>query len=86
MISPEQQRNDVLAQLSRAVTHLTESLAPVLVSGAGTNIGYAIWVPGILPMLPRSLVDLPYRITQSRQQDPVSLAPIQKWLKCFSPQ
>jgi len=42
MISPLEQRNDVLAQLLRAVTLLTESMAPVLVSGAGTNIGYAI--------------------------------------------
>ncbi|MGA2104810.1 MAG: thiamine-phosphate synthase family protein [Methanoregula sp.] len=42
MISPEQQRTEVLAELSRVVTLLSESLAPVLVSGAGTNIGYAI--------------------------------------------
>jgi hydroxymethylpyrimidine/phosphomethylpyrimidine kinase len=42
MITPEHQRNDVLAQLLRAVTLLTDSMAPQLVSGHGTNIGYAI--------------------------------------------
>ena len=58
MISPEQQRTEVLAELSRVVTLLSESLAPVLVSGAGPNIGYAIRVPGMLPALPRWRVDL----------------------------
>ncbi len=42
MISPEQQRKDVLAQLSYAAHLLTESMAPSLVSAAGTNMGYAI--------------------------------------------
>jgi hydroxymethylpyrimidine/phosphomethylpyrimidine kinase len=42
MISPEQQRNDVLAELSRVVSLLSESMAPVLVADDRTNIGYAI--------------------------------------------
>ena len=42
MISPEQQRNDVLTRLSRAVVLLEESMDSRLVYGAGTNIGYAI--------------------------------------------
>ena len=42
MISPEQQRNDVLAELSRVARLLSESIAPTLVAEAGTNIGYAI--------------------------------------------
>ncbi|MFZ1898728.1 thiamine-phosphate synthase family protein [Methanoregula sp.] len=42
MISPEQQRNDVFIQLSRAVFLLTESMDARLVAGTGTNISYAI--------------------------------------------
>jgi hydroxymethylpyrimidine/phosphomethylpyrimidine kinase len=42
MISPEQQRNNVLADLSRAADLLPGSMAPVLVADTGTNIGYAI--------------------------------------------
>ena len=42
MISPEQQRNDVFIQLSRAVFLLDESMDARLVAGTGTNIGYAI--------------------------------------------
>ena len=42
MISPEQQRNDVLTRLSRAVVLLEESMDSRLVAGAGSNIGYAI--------------------------------------------
>ena len=42
MISPEQQRNDVLTRLSRAVTLIEESMDARLIAGAGSNIGYAI--------------------------------------------
>jgi hydroxymethylpyrimidine/phosphomethylpyrimidine kinase len=42
MISPEQQRKDVLADLSRAADTLPGSMAPVLVTDTVTNIGYAI--------------------------------------------
>jgi hydroxymethylpyrimidine/phosphomethylpyrimidine kinase len=42
MIRPDQQRNEVLTRLSRAVVLLEESMDSRLVSGAGTNIGYAI--------------------------------------------
>ena len=43
MISPDQQRNEVLTRLSRAVILLEESMDSRLVYGAGkTNIGYAI--------------------------------------------
>jgi hydroxymethylpyrimidine/phosphomethylpyrimidine kinase len=42
MISPEQQRNDVLADLSRAADLLPGSMAPVLVAESVTNIGYVI--------------------------------------------
>lgn len=43
MISPEQQRNDVLTRLSRAVVLLEESMDWRLVAaGTGSNIGYAI--------------------------------------------
>src|SRR5271157_1934953 len=42
MISPEQQRNDVLAELSRVASLLSESMVPALVADTGTNIGYAI--------------------------------------------
>jgi len=42
MISPEQQRNEVLAELSRATALLPGSMAPALVSEGMTNIGYAI--------------------------------------------
>jgi thiamine-phosphate diphosphorylase len=42
MISPEQQRNDALTRLSRAVVLLEESMDSRLVAGAGSNIGYAI--------------------------------------------
>ncbi|MGB8219196.1 MAG: thiamine-phosphate synthase family protein [Methanoregula sp.] len=42
MISPDQQRNDVLTRLSRSVVLLEESMDSRLVAGAGTNIGYAI--------------------------------------------
>ena len=43
MISPEQQRNDVLTRLSRAVVLLEESMDSRLVAaGVGSNIGYGI--------------------------------------------
>jgi hydroxymethylpyrimidine/phosphomethylpyrimidine kinase len=42
MISPDQQRNDVLTRLSRSVVLLEASMDSRLVAGAGTNIGYAI--------------------------------------------
>ena len=43
MIRPEQQRNDVLTRLSRAVVLLEESMDSRLVAaGAGSNIGFAI--------------------------------------------
>ena len=42
MISPEQQREEVLAELSTAIASLMGSMAPVLVADGITNIGYAI--------------------------------------------
>lgn len=42
MISPEQQRNEVLAELSSSADLLPGSMAPVLVADGVTNIGYAI--------------------------------------------
>ncbi|MGA2161044.1 MAG: thiamine-phosphate synthase family protein [Methanoregula sp.] len=42
MISPEQQRNNVLTHLTRAVVLLEESMDPRLVAGTYMNIGYAI--------------------------------------------
>jgi hydroxymethylpyrimidine/phosphomethylpyrimidine kinase len=42
MISPEQQRADVLSRLSQAVTLLEESMDFRLAAGAPANIGYAI--------------------------------------------
>jgi len=42
MISPEQQRNEVLSRLSQAVNLLEESMDPRLAAGAPANIGYAI--------------------------------------------
>jgi len=42
MISPEQQRNEVLAELSKATALLPGSMAPVLVADGVTNIGYAL--------------------------------------------
>ncbi len=55
MISPEQQRNDVLTRLSRAVVLLEESMDSRLVYGAGTNIGYAI--PGARDRMGVAAVD-----------------------------
>ena len=42
MISPDQQRNDVLTRLSRDIVLMEESMDFRLVAGAGTNLGYAI--------------------------------------------
>ena len=42
MTSPEQQRNEVLTHLTRAVILLKESMDVRLVAGTGTNICYAI--------------------------------------------
>jgi len=42
MISPEQQRADVLSRLSQAGNLLEESMDPRLAAGAPANIGYAI--------------------------------------------
>ena len=42
MISPEQQRNDVLTELSKAAALLLGAMAPVLVADGVTNMGYAI--------------------------------------------
>ena len=42
MIIPEQQRNEVLAEISKATALLPGSMAPVLVANGVTNIGYAI--------------------------------------------
>jgi len=42
MISPEQQRREVLSRLSQAVALLTESMDPRLAAGTRANIGYAI--------------------------------------------
>jgi thiamine-phosphate diphosphorylase len=42
MTSPDQQRNEVLTRLSRAIVLMEESMDSRLVAGAGTNIGYAI--------------------------------------------
>ena len=42
MTSPEQQRNEVLTHLTRAVILLKESMDVRLVAGTGTNICYAV--------------------------------------------
>ncbi|HVP95825.1 thiamine-phosphate synthase family protein [Methanoregula sp.] len=42
MISPDQEREAVLAELSRTVDLLAGSMAPVLVTKSGTNIGFAL--------------------------------------------
>ena len=42
MISPEQQRREVISRLSQAVALLAESMDPRLAAGTRANIGYAI--------------------------------------------
>jgi len=42
MITPEKQRDEILAELTTVTAALAGSIAPVLVAGGITNIGYAL--------------------------------------------